>query len=222
MKTKRINSILPAVVLIILCICLIGAFFYIQQELVRVSNDPCFKSTAYPKPNIVIIGKVNVPCKALDVGQIAGIYSSIAALATLLILVCTLAWQSMQMKQTTSLFLTQLEWEKSKLVTESIEKLKNLLSQYKASPPSTLISESQINLDSFLEVIEFSGKLTQTDITDFDFTQPIRSEFVSDKKEIKKLLKLLADLLTESNVIRYSSVDENDRDAISSVVETFS
>lgn len=219
MKRNQTLVWLPTIVLIMLCMGIIFLFYYAKEELVRISGDSCFQSVDPIKPNIVIFGDMKVPCEPLDAGQIAGIFSSLAALATLLILVCTLAWQSLQMKQTTDLFLTQLEWEKSKLVADSIQKLTQIVGVYKQSPPSNLISDSQINLESFAEVVKFTGQLINASSSDFDFTQNVHLQFESDKNEMQKILLLLSDLLSEKNVLRYSRVDHEDQASISEIVK---
>lgn len=207
---------------IVICLVVGLVFMGLAKELTVISSNDCFDSALTTKPNIEIskgyLKGIEIKCETLDAGQVASIYSSIAALITVFLLVATLIWQSIQMSQTVSLFTTQLDWEKSKSVNESADRMKMIVKKYQASPPGELIEQSQINIENMPELISFAKLLAPLNSSAFDEIQTVKSQFEGDMRELHKVSNLMSDLLENDNVLRYTPFDENDRQNIRDII----
>jgi len=193
--------------------------FYLSRLMKKVSSNTCEKKDATLDATIELFNGVMVKCEPLNIADVSGIYSSLAAWITILFLALTLLWQSRQMNQSLSIFSTQLDWEKSKLANQELVALKNIIMKYQEQPPYKLIQKSNFDIHNIASLAEFTGLVSELKPGDFDEMQENKDRFESDIKDMKKSLALINDLLDSDRVLKHSRLDSVDRSNLKNAYE---
>ena len=225
---KSFVVIFPVVLIAIVIFLII----FITHFLQIISSQECIDDVA-TNGVITVLGGVRIKCQVLSPIQIASWYASWATVLVIIFLISAFIIQSIQLTnqraefklsqaENSKMFAEQRNWEKSKLLLETMVEFKKTSYKYLTAPPSVLKTTLPPHLESINNLSRFVSALNAVKREDFLATQHTRETILGDKIKFKTYLELVCNLLSVDAVLENTPLNEADRDQLALCLKSLS